>query len=76
MTDESPSSTPPQAPSTPKRSGSTLKAFLTAVMGLLSILVFGLAALERNVLWLWIAFLCALASGFFVQLLINRENKD
>jgi len=45
-------------------------------MGLLSILVFGLAALERNVLWLWIAFLCALASGFFVQLLINRENKD
>lgn len=57
------------------RPGAKLKAFLTAVMGLLSILVFGLACLRRSVLWLWIGFFCALISGIFVQLLINREKK-
>jgi len=45
-------------------------------MGLLSVLVFGLAAQRRNVLWLWIGFICAQISGFFVQLLVNREKKD
>jgi hypothetical protein len=45
-------------------------------MGLLSVLVFGLAAERRNVLWLWIGFICALVAGFFVQLLINREKQD
>ena len=42
-------------------------------MGLLSILVFGLSLEYRNVLWLWIGFVCALISGIFVQLLINRN---
>jgi 4-hydroxybenzoate polyprenyltransferase len=57
------------------RFGAKLKAFLTAVMGLLSILVFGLGCLRRSVLWLWIGFICALISGIFVQLLIDREKK-
>ncbi len=70
---------PAQSPAPPaprKQFGASLKALLTAVMGLLSILVFGLAAQRRNVLWLWIGFICALVAGFFVQLLINREKKD
>jgi len=50
-----------------------LKTFLSAVMGLLSVLVFGLAVLRKNVLWLWIGFICALVAGIFVQMLINRE---
>jgi hypothetical protein len=48
-----------------------LKAFLTAIMGLLSILVFGLSLECRSVLWLGIGFICALISGIFVQILIN-----
>jgi hypothetical protein len=48
-----------------------LKAFLTAIMGLLSILVFGLSLECRSVLWLGIGFVCALISGIFVQILIN-----
>jgi len=50
-----------------------LKAFLTAIMFLLSILMFGLSLECRSVLWLWIGFVCALVSGFFVQCLINRN---
>jgi preprotein translocase subunit SecF len=52
-----------------------LKTFLTSVMGLLSLLVFGLGCIRRNVLWLWIGFICALVSGIFVQLLIDRKKK-
>ncbi len=56
--------------------GMRLKTFLTAAMSLLSILVFGLASVRRNVLWLWIGFLCCLVSGVFVQLFINRIKDD
>lgn len=49
------------------------KAFLTGIMFLLSILVFGLSLEYKSVLWLWIGFVCALVSGFFVQCLINRN---
>lgn len=45
-------------------------------MGLLSLLVFGLGLERRSVLWLWIGFVCALISGVFLQLLINRRSKD
>jgi hypothetical protein len=50
-----------------------LKTSLTAVMGLLSLLVFGLALDDKNTLWLWISFICALISGIFLQLVINRR---
>ncbi len=50
-----------------------VKAFLTTVMSLLSIFVFGLGCVEKNVLWLWIGFLCSVVSGVFVQLFINRK---
>jgi len=50
-----------------------LKAFLIGVMFVLSILVFGLSLEYKNVMWLWIGFVCALVSGFFVQCLINRQ---
>jgi ABC-type multidrug transport system permease subunit len=50
-----------------------LKAFLIGVMFVLSILVFGLSLEYKSVLWLWIGFVCALVSGFFVQCLINRN---
>jgi hypothetical protein len=50
-----------------------LKAFLTAIMGLLSILVFGLSLECRSVLWLGIGFVCALISGIFVQILITSN---
>jgi hypothetical protein len=53
--------------------GIGLKSFLTALMGLLSILVFGLGCIRNNVLWLWIAFICSLVSGIFVQLLLDRK---
>jgi hypothetical protein len=53
-----------------------LKTFLTAVMSLLSILVLGLGGARRNVFWLWIGFVCALVSGVFVQLFINRIKND
>jgi hypothetical protein len=42
-------------------------------MFVLSILVFGLSLEYKSVLWLWIGFVCALVSGFFVQCLINRN---
>jgi hypothetical protein len=53
-----------------------LKTFLTAVMSLLSILVLGLGGARRNAFWLWIGFVCALVSGVFVQLFINRIKND
>jgi hypothetical protein len=52
-----------------------LKAFLTTVMGLLSVLVFGLALWQNNVLWLWLGFICSLISGIFMQLFIDRKKK-
>jgi 1,4-dihydroxy-2-naphthoate octaprenyltransferase len=56
--------------------GMRLKAFLTAVMSLLSILVVGLGGIRKDVLWLWIGFVCCLVSGVFVQLFINRIKND
>jgi hypothetical protein len=53
-----------------------VKAFLTTVMSLLSVLVLGLAGMQRDVLWLWIGFVCTLISGVFVQLFINRRKGD
>lgn len=53
-----------------------LKTLLITVMGLLSILVFFLGLVQQNVLWLWIAFLCFLVSGVFLQLLIDRKKKN
>ena len=59
-----------------KHSGIRAKTFLTALMSLLSILVFGLGLERKSVLWLWIGFICALVSGIFVQLLIDRKKKN
>lgn len=59
----------------PKQSGMRLKALLTSVMALLSVLVFGLACDQKNILWLWIGFICALVSGIFVQMFIDRKKK-
>jgi hypothetical protein len=56
--------------------GMRLKAFLTAVMSLLSLLVVGLAGMQKDVLWLWIGFVCCLVSGVFVQLFISRIKND
>jgi len=56
--------------------GMKLKTFLTAVMSLLSIFVFGLGGVRKNVLWLWIGFICSLVSGVFVQLFIDRKKND
>jgi hypothetical protein len=56
--------------------GMRLKAFLTTVMSLLSILVTGLGGIEKDVLWLWIGFICCLVSGVFIQLFINRVKTD
>lgn len=56
--------------------GMKLKNFLTAVMSLLSILVVGLGGVRKDVLWLWIGFVCCLVSGVFVQLFINRIKND
>jgi hypothetical protein len=66
----------PNPPVSPPESALRLKAFLTAVMGLLSLLVFGLGCLREDVLWLWIGFLCALVSGVFLQMFIERKKKD
>ena len=56
--------------------GMRVKTFLTAVMSGMSVLVLLLAGAERDVMWLWIGFVCCLVSGVFVQLFINRVNKD
>ena len=53
-----------------------LKAFLTTVMSLLSILVTGLGGIEKDVMWLWIGFICCLVSGVFIQLFISRVKTD
>lgn len=53
--------------------GMRLKAFLTTVMSLLSLFVFWLGCVRNDVLWSWLGFLCALVSGIFVQLFINRK---
>ena len=53
-----------------------LKASLTTVMSLLSILVTGLGGIEKDVMWLWIGFICCLVSGVFIQLFINRVKTD
>jgi preprotein translocase subunit SecF len=59
-----------------RRRATTLKTVLTTTMSLLSILVFGLGAMQRDVLWLWIGFVCCLISGVFIQLFINRIKDD
>jgi hypothetical protein len=56
--------------------GMRLKAFLTTLMSLLSILVTGLGGIEKDVMWLWIGFICCLVSGVFIQLFINRVKAD
>lgn len=69
---------PPQGPTpaaSPKQPGMKLKAFLIAVMALSSVLVFGLGLERKNVLWLWIGFICSLVSGVFVQMFIDRRKK-
>ena len=55
---------------------SKLKTFLTVVMSLLSIFVFGLGAMRQNVLWLWVGFVCSVVSGVFIQPFINRIKND
>jgi hypothetical protein len=59
----------------PEIRGIKLKAFLTALMALLSIFVFALGCVRNNVLWLWIAFICSLVSGVFVQLFLDRKKR-
>jgi preprotein translocase subunit SecF len=56
--------------------GLTIKTVLTTTMSLLSILVFGLGAMQRDAVWLWIGFICCLISGVFIQLFINRIKND
>jgi hypothetical protein len=53
-----------------------LKAFLTTVMSLLSLLVFFLGCVRSNVLWTWVGFVCAVVSGVFVQLFIDRKKTN
>jgi preprotein translocase subunit SecF len=56
--------------------GLTIRTILTATMSLLSILVFGLGAMQRDAVWLWIGFGCCLISGVFIQLFINHIKDD
>jgi len=49
---------------------------LTAVMSLLSLLVVLLAGFLKDVMWLWIGFVCCLISGVFIQLFLNRVKND
>ena len=58
----------PDPPAFSKPSGMKLKAFLTTLMALLSLLVFGLGYERRDMLWMWVGFICVLVSGVFVQL--------
>jgi hypothetical protein len=54
-----------------------LRGFLTTVMSLLSVLVFGLGFMQQSVLWSFLGFVGALVSGVFVQLFINlRKTHD
>ena len=66
----------PDLAAPPQQSRMKPKAFLTTVMALLSILVFGLGFERRNMLWMWIGFVCALVAGIFVQLFIDRRKKE
>lgn len=66
----------PTSAGSPKQSGLKLMGGLTAAMSLLSLLVFGLGCLRKDVLWLWIGFICALISGVFVQLFIDRNKNN
>ncbi len=43
------------------------------MMSLLSIFVFWLGLVRKDVLWSWVGFLCALVSGVFVQMFIDRK---
>ena len=56
--------------------GLQLKTFLTTVMSLLSLLVVLLGGMQKDVLWLWIGFVCCLISGVFIQLFITRIKND
>jgi membrane protein YdbS with pleckstrin-like domain len=57
--------------------GMKLRAFLTTVMSLLSILVFGLGFMQQDVLWSFLGFVSVVVSGVFVQLFINlRKTQD
>jgi len=53
-----------------------LRASLTTVMCLLSLLVLFLGLIRHSVFWLWVGFVCALISGVFLQLLISRREKE
>jgi preprotein translocase subunit SecF len=52
-----------------------LRAFLTTVMCLLSLLVLFLGLIVHSAFWLWVGFVCALISGIFLQLFISRREK-
>jgi len=56
--------------------GLAIKTVLATTMSLLSILVFGLGAMQRDAAWLWIGFGCCLISGVFIQLFINHIKDD
>jgi hypothetical protein len=66
-------SRPSSEAASPSDRGMKLKAFLTTVMSLLSILVFGLGCVRNDVLWSWTGFICALVSGIFVQMFLDRK---
>ena len=55
---------------------SAIKPLLIGILGLLSVFLFGVSLDHKNVLGLWIGFICALISGFFVQCLINRNKTE
>jgi hypothetical protein len=56
--------------------GMPLKTVLTTIMSLLSLLVVLLGGMQRDVLWLWIGFVCCLISGVFIQLFITRIKNE
>jgi hypothetical protein len=62
-------------PSTPDW-GLKLKTVLTTMMSILSLLVVLLGGMQKDVLWLWIGFVCCLISGVFIQLFITRIKND
>ncbi len=56
--------------------GMQLKTFLTTLMSVLSLLVVLLGGMQKDVLWLWIGFVCCLISGVFIQLFISHIKND
>lgn len=56
--------------------GMKLKTVLTTVMSVLSLLVVLLGGMQKDVLWLWIGFVCCLISGVFIQLFITHIKSD